>query len=369
MMRWLLAAFFAAQYSTHHGSLEIAVERRYPNAMMRSVSFIIFCLIFAAEATAGPGVYVDLNPVVPLGKKPSVNVVTKERVRTLRLHVVRSDGKVIKKRSGKLIRNKRVRFYLDQPEGTFSYEGNLYVQFKSSETEQAMPLKFEATVQGPLKIKVESEDIDLENRRLQLQVSRACVKMIWSVYGDDGDLLGQSEENYDPPRPANQRFTLDWYGKEGVALKIELKAVDTQGFFKSIALFPWKIDIPHEEVVFKSGSHRIEKDQRPKLDDALKKLKLIVKRYRRFAPVKLWVAGHTDTVGDAASNRALSRRRARAIASYFARKGRLNLPIRVTGYGEERLLLETEDEVDEARNRRAEYILSVEQPMGGNWSR
>ena len=327
------------------------------------------CLMIAAPAVAGPGVYVDLNPVVPLGKKPSVNVVTKERVKALRLHIVRSDGHEIKKKSTRLIRNKRVRFYLDQPEGTFTYEGTLYVQFKSSDQEQAMPLKFEATVQGPLEIRVASEDIDLENRRLSLQVSRACVKMIWSVHGDDGQILGEGEENYDPPRPANQRFALDWHGKDGVALKIELKAVDPRGFFKSIALFPWKIDIPHEEVIFASGSHRIEKDQRPKLDDTVSKLKLIVKRYRRFAPVKLWIAGHTDTVGDAASNKALSRRRARSIAKYLARKGRLNIPVRVTGFGEERLLVQTEDEVDEARNRRAEYILSVERPMGGNWSR
>ena len=81
------------------------------------------CLMIAAPAVAGPGVYVDLNPVVPLGKKPSVNVVTKERVKALRLHIVRSDGHEIKKKSTRLIRNKRVRFYLDQPEGTFTYEG------------------------------------------------------------------------------------------------------------------------------------------------------------------------------------------------------------------------------------------------------
>ncbi len=337
--------------------------------MMRRLLWVFGCLLFAGPAAAGPGVYVDLNPVVPLGKKPSVNVVTKERVRTLRLHIVRSDGQVIKKRKTRLIRNKRVRFYLDQPEGTFTYEGHLFVQFKKKDEEQPMPLKFEATVQGPLDIRVASEDIDLKNRRLHLQVSRACVKIIWSVHGDDGKILGKGEENYDPPRPAHQRFALDWHGKEGVALKIKLKAVDTRGFFKSVALFPWKIEIPHEEVVFASGSHRIEKDQRPKLDETVKKLALIVKRYRRFAPVKLWVAGHTDTVGDAGSNKSLSRRRARAIADYLARKGRLNLPVRVTGYGESRLLVETEDEVDEARNRRAEYILSVEQPMAGDWGR
>ena len=242
-------------------------------------------------------------------------------------------------------------------------------QLKKKDNEQPMPLKFAATVQGPLELLVASEDIDLENRRLHLQVSRACVKMIWSIRGDDGKLLGKGEENYDPPRPAHQRFALDWHGKEGVALKIELKAVDTRGFFKSIALFPWKINVPHEDVVFESGSHRIAADQRSKLDDTLKKLALIVKRYRKFAPVKLWVAGHTDTVGDAASNKALSKRRARAIADYLARKGRLNLPVRITGYGEGRLLIDTDDEIPEERNRRAEYILSVERPMGGDWSR
>ena len=77
--------------------------------------------------------------------------------------------------------------------------------------------------------------------------------MIWSVYGDDGDLLGQSEENYDPPRPANQRFTLDWYGKEGVALKIELKAVDTQGFSSPSPCFPGKSIFPTRKWSLKVG--------------------------------------------------------------------------------------------------------------------
>lgn len=336
---------------------------------MARFKLFITALLLAPAAFAGPGLYVDLNPVVPLGKKPSVNVVTKERIRLLRLEITRNDGQVIKKRAKRLPRNKRVRFFLDQPEGTFSYQGNLFVTFKRGGAELAMPLKFEATVQGPLDVRIASEDINLKERRLHMQVTRACVKVIWSIRGDDGKLLGRGEENYDPPRPANKRFALEWHGKEGVALKIELKAVDTRGFYKSIALFPWKIDIPHEDVVFASGSHAIARGERSKLNDTLKKLKLTLKRYRKYAPVKLWVAGHTDTVGDAASNRALSRRRAKAIARYLARRGRLNIPIRVTGYGEDKLLIQTDDDVDEVRNRRAEYILSVESPMAGDWAR
>jgi hypothetical protein len=41
----------------------------------------------------------------------------------------------------------------------------------------------------------------------------------------------------------------------------------------------------------------------------------------------------------------------------------LKIPIAFEGFGESALLVKTADEVDEPRNRRADYILSVEEPV------
>ena len=80
--------------------------------------------------------------------------------------------------------------------------------------------------------------------------------------------------------------------------------------------------------------------------------------------VTLFVAGHTDTVGDAAANQVLSARRARAIARWFRSHG-VKGAIRFAGFGESHLWVQTPDDADEPRNRRAEYIVAVDAPRIG----
>jgi outer membrane protein OmpA-like peptidoglycan-associated protein len=66
-------------------------------------------------------------------------------------------------------------------------------------------------------------------------------------------------------------------------------------------------------------------------------------------------------VGGNAFNRKLSMNRARAIAGYFKRRG-LTIPIHFEGFGEEALLVQTPDNTNEEKNRRAEYIIAVQDP-------
>ena len=85
----------------------------------------------------------------------------------------------------------------------------------------------------------------------------------------------------------------------------------------------------------------------------------------------LFVTGHTDTVGADKDNLALSRNRARSIATYFRQKG-FRMPIFFVGYGERSLRVKTGDNVDEARNRRADYTLTLQPPptlAGTSWSK
>ena len=81
-------------------------------------------------------------------------------------------------------------------------------------------------------------------------------------------------------------------------------------------------------------------------------------------PVKLFIAGYTDTVGTPADNRKLSLERARAIAAWFRDRG-LPLPIEYAGFGEEVLRVKTPDETDNAANRRADYIVGFRGADGG----
>ena len=69
------------------------------------------------------------------------------------------------------------------------------------------------------------------------------------------------------------------------------------------------------------------------------------------------VGGHTDTVGSAAANERLSRRRAEAVASELRRQGIARESIAITAHGQTQLAVATRDGVREPRNRRVEIIL------------
>ncbi len=64
------------------------------------------------------------------------------------------------------------------------------------------------------------------------------------------------------------------------------------------------------------------------------------------------VTGHTDTVGKAEDNDALSIRRAEEVAAMLVRVGLSEDLIVTAGRGERELVVETADSVDEPRNRR-----------------
>jgi outer membrane protein OmpA-like peptidoglycan-associated protein len=83
--------------------------------------------------------------------------------------------------------------------------------------------------------------------------------------------------------------------------------------------------------------------------------------HKDLGRITLFIAGHTDTRGQPQHNFELSRNRARAIAAWFKQRG-LGVPIAYEGFGETAPKVKTADEVDEAQNRRVDYLLAVEPP-------
>lgn len=73
---------------------------------------------------------------------------------------------------------------------------------------------------------------------------------------------------------------------------------------------------------------------------------------------KVEVAGHTDTVGDAAANQRLSAARADSVKAYLVQKGVAGGRLSPVGYGEERPVVTPDDTPDkQAQNRRVEFLV------------
>jgi outer membrane protein OmpA-like peptidoglycan-associated protein len=214
----------------------------------------------------------------------------------------------------------------------------------------------------PLQIQVPREKVDLKDHHLEIVLSRDPAKVHIIVIGESGATLADSEQDFSGHR-AGAPLVLTWQptSDEPVA-KIEIKAYDQNDFYTGVMLTPWSVYIPHEEVNFKTGSAAVEASEEGKLEASVTKINAALEMHKEIEKsVRLFIAGHTDRVGNDGYNLKLSAARAQAIARWFRGHG-LRLPIAYEGFGERAPAVNTADGVDEPRNRRVDYILSVDEP-------
>ena len=213
---------------------------------------------------------------------------------------------------------------------------------------------------GKLQMQVDRSKVDLERHRLEVTLNRPVSRIELKVLGENKQVLAQ--ETFKPSGAPGEAITLRWTQSEGAEIaRIELYAHDTDDNWVGVAIVPWSVKIPHEEVHFDTDKANILPSEVHKLKDSLEHIHAAIERYKELGKIQLFIAGHTDTVGTPAYNMDLSRRRAQAIAGWFVKNG-LTIPVAFEGFGETALLVETKDEVDEPRNRRVDYILAVEPP-------
>ena len=81
---------------------------------------------------------------------------------------------------------------------------------------------------------------------------------------------------------------------------------------------------------------------------------VVLEDVRQRGAAAVSIIGHTDTVGDDASNEKLGLMRARSIASLLQRTGLQALDLSIVSHGKRNLLVPTADNVAEPRNRRVE---------------
>jgi outer membrane protein OmpA-like peptidoglycan-associated protein len=125
------------------------------------------------------------------------------------------------------------------------------------------------------------------------------------------------------------------------------KEIDTL-FSEALAIQP---PAPiHFRLYFERDSIKLKPDSSKILPD-------IISIIQKRKPADISVIGHTDTLGEKIYNLYLSKRRALAVRELLIKMGVQKEQITTAFHGEENLLIKTEDNVSNPKNRRAEVIV------------
>ncbi len=313
--------------------------------------------MLAAHLAHADALSVQAVRVVPHGQEVPRLSVTAHESGSLRVTVVCGD------RTWRVTRDVGPRSVVDVKldglaMGTYACEATLsFLSADGAEGDQTM--SFEVASLDVVQLSSTLDDIDLVAGKALVRSSRPVDQARVTVFGARNVQLDQTMGEV----VGNEiRFAFNPQGREVVKMVVE--AQDAHGFASELELLPWSYAIPHEDLVFASGSHEIQEAELPKLHTAWAEVVRAVDLYGSVVKIQLYVAGYTDTVGDAGSNQGLSERRAKAIAQWFAGQG-FPGTIHYQGFGESVLAVGTGDETDEVRNRRAVYVLAADVPKTG----
>jgi outer membrane protein OmpA-like peptidoglycan-associated protein len=203
----------------------------------------------------------------------------------------------------------------------------------------------------------------LDDHKLVIRMSRPPGKVQLTVKTEEGAVIADIQEDFSGRSPGAP-LTVKWdQEKDQPVGSILLRMYDRDEHYIDQEYTAWYVPIPHEEVNFRTDSSDIDASEVPKLDAAFAKVQevLLKDKAREHKSLTLYVAGHTDTVGDAGYNLKLSRARAQSLARWFRQRG-VRIPVAFEGFGETALKVQTPDQTDEPRNRRADYIIADDAP-------
>lgn len=159
---------------------------------------------------------------------------------------------------------------------------------------------------------------------------------------------------------ARSIVNLDFESSERV-LDVDVTMRTTGGAHRSYRYTPWSFETESSGLNFETGSATIHNSDIQKLNTVYAEIQEAVERVGKHVDLKLYIGGYTDTVGSSSSNEVLSKRRAASIAQFMKTKG-VSVPIYIQGFGERVLAVKTKDNVANANNRRAVFIVRANTP-------
>jgi outer membrane protein OmpA-like peptidoglycan-associated protein len=339
--------------------------------MLRTLMLLAGLLLFLGSSTsalaADPGsrLGLGLRAVVKGKEKPAIILRPRAALKKVTIELTREGFKTTLK-SGKIRAgaSKEIRF--KQPVGVFNYQARFQVQWADGERSD-FTTTFKITRVGELELKMGAGDVDMESRRMSFRITNPAKKAQLVILGAHGVRLDTIDRTFDGANPGTE-LIMEWDEVDGDILRLDLTVTDVANFHVGMQVMPISIEIPHDDVEFASGKHTIDTDEEPKLRVTLGQIHKALATHGTLLALRLYVQAYTDTVGPKSSNQTLSQRRARSIAGWFRKHG-VDIQTFYKGYGEEDLAVPTPDDTNEARNRRAKYLLRPTSPPGGGWKK
>jgi outer membrane protein OmpA-like peptidoglycan-associated protein len=324
------------------------------------LSFVLALLLSVASGSAFAQ---DLNfgytPAPGPGENPAL-LVTPTRTITTMYVSIEVGGKTLEFNKKNLPAGQQIRF--EWPRDAKVTHADAFIRATFSDgnvTETNVPIDYQ--FKGQLSVDLSKASADLEARTVTVTASALVEQAEIIAYGAHKAELDRRVVPINAgPGPIAVPFVGD--PSEVVLLDVKLESGNAwSGFTYS----PWFLNVPHEDVLFPSDSAAIPPAEEYKLQYTLEQLRDVLDKYGAIVPVKLYIAGCTDTMGDAAHNKDLSFRRAQSIAGWLRAKG-YKEPIYYYGFGESLLAVNTGDSVDNALNRRALYMVGANPPPAGS---
>jgi len=318
-----------------------------------------FFWLWSVSAALATDLSFEFAPTVAKGANPWISLSSPREVRSMQI-AVETSAKTHTFTKTNLAAGQSVRIEWPRNPAITEALVKVLVEYTDSyEEEIEIPLTW--SFGAALSVDLSRASADVAKRTLSVKVSTKVDKAEVIAYGAHKVVLDQQTVDIGA---GPGEIHVPWIGSPSdvVLLDVTLHAgASYSGFTYS----PWFLDIPHDDVLFDSNSSVINPSEEPKLQATLAQLHDVLDKYGEIVPVKLYIAGCTDTVGDAQHNRDLSRDRAKAIASWLRKNG-YSKPIFYYGFGESWLAEATGDGVDSPLNRRAQYMVGANPPPAGS---
>ena len=329
-------------------------------------------LLLMNTALCQEAVKLEVVHTVHAPKTPKLVVLPQVDARSISVSLECSGVMATMRRSARA--GDRLELSIPVPPGVHTCRGELEGEF-TDDTTGGMPLSFQVAVQDPIQMQVTMADLDLSARTVRVHLNQAIAQLEVDVFDTDGAQVGSAAVGNINRTPVE----LQWSQGDQEIVRLAITATGNSGLSTSLDLFPWSYKVPHDEVVFDSGSAQIKPSEFKKLEAALAQINAVLGKFTAEkmgfdVPLSLYIAGYTDTVGNKVTNRTLSAQRAKSLAQWFRQNG-FQRDLHYQGFGESVLAIMTADEVDQAANRRALYIIAAETPPTSdalptaNWTR